>query len=473
MPLLKASPVCDGTSGCSDHSDGIPKRAYHSSMRARLGIWAIDDGKPERVERSSVDLEVDLESWIENNPELLAEDLTVVGRQLHVEGGFIDLLAVDAQGRWVVIELKRDRLRRDVVTQAIDYASSIRSMETADLVDLIRAGASRLAQPDTADEVINEILEADAGTEREVVIIVAGAGVDSGLERLVDYLAAYDVPVRVVSFEVYEMPSGQRLLAREVIDEDRPSARTVSASRYRTVEQIAELGGSPENIDAFSRIVAAAESAGLALRPYINTLMIAPPQQRHRYLMALSPQPGRGLKISHGPDAFEEFFPALSASSVEDVLGPRGAKLYSGEELRERVTLIEGFFAELPSVGGGDGDAKADTPTVVSIASLLEPGEWTTYGDISAAATGRSSAAMAVGAIARNNPDFPNAHRVLNLRGVPPTGWRSDTGGGPDECRERLAAEGIRFLAGGFADPSQRVDASELSRRRASHSPTH
>jgi hypothetical protein len=46
---------------------------------------------------------------------------------------------------------------------------------------------------------------------------------------------------------------------------------------------------------------------------------------------------------------------------------------------------------------------------------------------------------------------------------IPPS-WHSDSGGGPEECRARLSAEGIKFV-NGHADMSQHVGWSELRER--------
>ncbi len=405
-----------------------------------------------------------METWIEDSPSLLAEGLTVVGRQLHVDGGFIDLLCIDIQGRWVVVELKRDRLYREAVAQALDYAASIKTLPETELFELVRSNLERLGERAPTSESL-ETLFANQSGSRDVAIIVAGAGVDAGLERVVTFLAEFDVPVRVVTFEVFELASGEQLLIREIIDEDERTVTRTTTSKYRTVDEIQALGGSTEVSDAFSRIVSAAEARGLAMRPYVSTLMIAPPHQKHRYLMALSPDSRRGLQISHGPEAFEEFFPGITASDVEDLLGPGGNTYYLGAELTERVELIERFLSELPDPDDPDEERRADTATILPLAELVGRGEWTTYGELSIAAIGRSSGAMAVGGIARTNPDFPNPHRVLNTNGEPPTNWRSDEGGGPEVCRERLETEGIRFLPSGKADPAQRIDAEELRRR--------
>ena len=58
----------------------------------RIGMWSIDDGSPRRVDSSSINLERDLEDWIEQDPSLMQADLTIVGRQLHTAAGPLDLI---------------------------------------------------------------------------------------------------------------------------------------------------------------------------------------------------------------------------------------------------------------------------------------------------------------------------------------------------------------------------------------------
>src|SRR5436190_15122418 len=66
-----------------------------------------------------------LEDWIARDPSLVVEGLKVVGKQITLEGGRLDLLGVDPQGLWTVVEIKRGLLYRDTVAQALDYASSV------------------------------------------------------------------------------------------------------------------------------------------------------------------------------------------------------------------------------------------------------------------------------------------------------------------------------------------------------------
>ena len=68
----------------------------------------------------------DVQEWIAANPGILGEGLLIIGKEFI---GFdrtnekLDLLAVDEEGKLVVIELKRDHTGSNAHWQAIKYAS--------------------------------------------------------------------------------------------------------------------------------------------------------------------------------------------------------------------------------------------------------------------------------------------------------------------------------------------------------------
>lgn len=104
-----------------------------------LGVWAVSDKTPTRLTKSNVRLEKHLEDWIEQDPALVQSGLTIVGRQVRLSSGIADLLAIDAQGRWVVIEVKREAIYRETVAQALDYAAALADMGREDLETRITA----------------------------------------------------------------------------------------------------------------------------------------------------------------------------------------------------------------------------------------------------------------------------------------------------------------------------------------------
>ena len=90
--------------------------------RADIGIWHLDQNTPKRYSFAKLRYEKMLEDWIEGDPTLISADMAIVGRQVHLDSGQLDLLGIDKLGNWAVIELKREKVRRHTVAQALDYA---------------------------------------------------------------------------------------------------------------------------------------------------------------------------------------------------------------------------------------------------------------------------------------------------------------------------------------------------------------
>ena len=88
-------------------------------MPIELGFWRLHGNQAARLESR-------LEDILASDIGLLNPGLLLIGRQVLAEfGKLIDLLALDAQGHVVVIELKRDKTPRDVVAQVLDYGSRV------------------------------------------------------------------------------------------------------------------------------------------------------------------------------------------------------------------------------------------------------------------------------------------------------------------------------------------------------------
>ena len=54
---------------------------------------------------------------------------------------------------------------------------------------------------------------------REIAALLVGAGIHPGLERMNEFLGCFGVPIGMVSFDVFELDGGPKLLVREVVDE--------------------------------------------------------------------------------------------------------------------------------------------------------------------------------------------------------------------------------------------------------------
>lgn len=78
--------------------------------------------------------EAQMQDTLARAPELIEPGLKVLNRELLVESGGIDLYAQDAQGRYVVVELKRGRATQHAVSQLGRYVRSVQGTLPAGVV---------------------------------------------------------------------------------------------------------------------------------------------------------------------------------------------------------------------------------------------------------------------------------------------------------------------------------------------------
>lgn len=82
----------------------------------------------------------DIQEWVAANPTILGNDLLIIGKEFSDfdrTNERLDLLAVDRNGKLVIIELKRDDSGADVHWQAIKYASYFAQATEKDIINLL------------------------------------------------------------------------------------------------------------------------------------------------------------------------------------------------------------------------------------------------------------------------------------------------------------------------------------------------
>ena len=321
-----------------------------------IGVWTVDGDAPQRVAPSPhVDLEEQLEDWIVADPTLLPGDLKIIGRQVTLDGGRLDLLAIDWQLRWVVIEIKRGQLQRETVAQALDYAWSIERLPAGELRANLFPPHPTLHNVEELSSVVQQQLQSEATSElRDVQVMVVGVGVNAGLDRISEYLGRFEVPITVVSFRVFERDRGPHLLIREIPEEQAGPQKPPSPHSLHAIQRNAEEAGVASQLDRF---LTASKAAGLRVQPRKYAVRIAAPQDaRHRLMYARPEKDGMAVGVS--PDKFAEFFPPLTEDEVTRSVSMNndGVVLY-GAELDARLDQIETFLKEnLPRPDPADAD---------------------------------------------------------------------------------------------------------------------
>jgi len=105
-------------------------------MAVQHGIWKIGE-KPQPLVAIRLDSEALLEEQITRDISILNSGWMLIGRQVYTDfGKYIDLLAIDATGSIIIIELKKHKTPRDVVAQAIDYAAWVEHLPSEKFVQI-------------------------------------------------------------------------------------------------------------------------------------------------------------------------------------------------------------------------------------------------------------------------------------------------------------------------------------------------
>lgn len=180
-------------------------------MPIEFGLWRLDEQGYTRLSSSKLDNESRLEDLLIADPNVLGRDLLIIGQQVQTDSGNrLDLLGIDIEGDLHIIELKRDRTPRDVVSQALDYASWVSDLGYEDVVDVFDAFADDREFEEAFGEKFGTARpEGESGVPEEInnshSLTIVASELDAATERIIEYLAdEYNVPVNAVRFNYYE-----------------------------------------------------------------------------------------------------------------------------------------------------------------------------------------------------------------------------------------------------------------------------
>lgn len=307
-------------------------------------MWQITGDEPRALNPASVDLEAQLESWIAQDPDMLQRGLTVVGRQVRVEGGILDLLAIDPQGNWVVIEIKRGTIYRETLVQVLDYATSIASIPFADLLGRLQTGRGN---PGAMIEDLGIEEEAN-NTSRDVSLFVVGTSKEPDLERIANYLSSHDIPINVVTYEVFELPSGERILLRELTDADQAAPEQPVQSQRPKLDDLEAIATQHGVGEEFRTLVQAAQKHDIYPRPYKRSVMFTPPNKRTRMLFTIRVWPNKrgNIWLYNGPAVFAEFYD-VSAEEATRILGHDGWHEMDTAQIQQFARNLDVLFEQI------------------------------------------------------------------------------------------------------------------------------
>ncbi|MEC2075947.1 DUF91 domain-containing protein [Metabacillus fastidiosus] len=195
-----------------------------------MNLWKVKNDELQELPKSRLDSEDRLESWIAKDSAITGLEILLIGRQVVTAyGGRIDLLGMDGEGNLVILELKRDKTPRDIIAQALDYASWVRDL-TYEQIEVIAAKYLKR----TLREAFHEKFQIDLPEEinKNHKIVIVASELDPSSERIVQYLSSeYNVNINCIFFDFFR-EGDQEFLGRSwLMDPEEVEERTISKKR--------------------------------------------------------------------------------------------------------------------------------------------------------------------------------------------------------------------------------------------------
>lgn len=151
----------------------------------------------------------DIQEWIEKNPEIIEQNLLVIGKEVPLPSDIrLDLLAIDKNSNLVIIELKRDISGRNVEWQAIKYASYCSNFSIS---DIFRQYAEFLGtDEDEAERKIEEFIDAENFEElnKNQRLILVAKDFHSDVVSSVLWLRDFGIDISCVKLTPYTNENG-------------------------------------------------------------------------------------------------------------------------------------------------------------------------------------------------------------------------------------------------------------------------
>ena len=362
----------------------------------RIQLWLVGNDEAEVAavpvdEVVNTETEKLLEDILVVSPELLEPGLKLIGRQVPTDGGLLDLLGVDQNGRLTVVELKRGVLTRDAVAQSLDYASDLETYEPERLAALVQEQSGRLGIDKIEDfddwytQEYPSSTDSFAGAPR---IVLVGLGVDDRARRIVKFLAERGTEIRLLTFYGFSC-NDQLFLARESVIPD--FGRLVRehgavATKDRNLEALRGRAKGLELLDLLEQVRTFVENKLTAYcwpgkTAYSFSLQALTnegrPTSRNYVTLFVLHVPTPGLCLCFYPRATEAAGPKATAAFTDTVPGTASkSKTYAlevpvtesnWETLQQHLTpflaaVVSGWRANMANMPAETGDSSVPSP---------------------------------------------------------------------------------------------------------------
>ena len=147
---------------------------------------------------------------------LISVDILIIGQQVYTKSGPLDFLGIDNNGNLVIVELKRDKLARVVLAQAIDYASDLATWDI-DKISEICISFTGNSLEDHLSANFENIEVDDLTINQTQRLLLVGFSIEEPLSRMIEWLSTnFDMAINAIVLNYVKTSNGAELLSRTV-----------------------------------------------------------------------------------------------------------------------------------------------------------------------------------------------------------------------------------------------------------------
>jgi hypothetical protein len=163
------------------------------------------------------------------------------------------------------------------------------------------------------------LVEAERDDPRRLGLVIAGTVRMDAIDIAAAYLTklGLNMTVRIISFDVFGLATGERIVVREVDENEHPGP-AVEGSSIEAIRQRAATSGTSNGFDA---LVAMAGKLGLPVKPWPRSVTITGPARGNPTILYLRPD-SEGLRVWVSPEKAAHFL-GLTSGDLDSLGVPR------------------------------------------------------------------------------------------------------------------------------------------------------
>jgi hypothetical protein len=206
-------------------------------MATEIKTWEIIDGELNPIQTTLAEnnrKETEhLEKWIKTKPEILGTDILIIGEQVYTKSGPLDFVAIDNNGNIVVVELKRDKLARVVLAQAIDYASDLATWDIDKLSEVCMSYTGNSLEDHISANFENIEID-DLTINQTQRLLLVGFSIEEQLNRMIEWLSNnFDMSINAIVLNYVKTSNGTELLSRTVTIPEEVAKEKTSKKKFK------------------------------------------------------------------------------------------------------------------------------------------------------------------------------------------------------------------------------------------------